>query len=62
MSIKITNETKLKFHIKCEYCLTEFDYEQEDLDFRPWYPKGFVYCPKCGKPLRHNPERYLKKD
>ncbi|MBQ3574077.1 MAG: hypothetical protein IJA26_00270 [Clostridia bacterium] len=22
--------------------------------FRPWYPDGFVYCPTCKKPLRHN--------
>ena len=48
MAIKVTNDSdKLVFHIKCEYCLCEFDYEQEDLGYRPWYPKGFVYCPKC---------------
>ena len=61
MAIKITNEEKLVFHIKCEYCLCEIDYEQEDLDFRPWYPKGFIYSPKCHKPLRHNPELNIKK-
>ncbi len=26
----------------------------DKLDFRPWYADGFVYCPKCKKPLRHN--------
>ncbi len=62
MAIKITNEENHPvFHIKCEYCLTEFDYESEDLGFRVWYPKGFVYCPKCGRPLRHRPEENLKK-
>ena len=61
MAIKVTNDTdKLVFHIKCEYCLCEFDYEQEDLGYRPWYPKGFVYCPKCQKPLRHDPEKNRK--
>lgn len=62
MAIKITKDEKNYFHIKCEYCLTEFDYEQEDLGFRLWYPSGFVYCPKCGKPLRHDPHLNLKKE
>lgn len=29
-------------------------YTDEKLDFRPWYADGFVYCPVCKKPLRHN--------
>ena len=62
MAVKITKTEQLHFHIKCEYCFCEFDYDQEDLGFRPWYPKGFIYCPKCGKPLRHYPERYLVKN
>jgi hypothetical protein len=58
MAIKIENEPKkIRFRKKCEYCLCEFSYEQEDIGYRPWYPKGFVYCPKCGKPLRHHPEQ-----
>ena len=24
------------------------------MGFRPWFPDGFVYCPTCEKPLRHN--------
>lgn len=63
MAIKITNTVPEKvFHTKCTYCLTEFDYEGEDLGFRAWYPHGFVYCPRCGKPIRHHPENNLKKD
>ena len=38
----------------CEQCHTEFTYQDDVLDFRPWYADGFVYCPKCRKPLRHN--------
>lgn len=60
--IKVTNKPNLVFHIKCEYCLTEFDYQQEDIGYRPWYPKGFVYCPTCNKPLRHHPEQYQQVD
>ncbi|MFA6619658.1 MAG: hypothetical protein WCS90_00790 [Bacilli bacterium] len=58
MAIKIDeNPTYTHFKIKCEYCGCVFEYDSEDLGYRPWYPKGFVYCPKCGKPLRHNPQR-----
>ena len=39
--------------------MTIFTYEQEDLGYRLWYPHGFVYCPTCKKPLRHNPEKNL---
>lgn len=26
----------------------------DKLDFRPWYADGFVYCPNCRRPVRHN--------
>ena len=62
MAINIEQVKKLKFRIECEYCKTVFTYEQEDLGYRPWYPKGFVYCPKCKRPLRHDPDKYMVKD
>lgn len=62
MAIKITDTNDKKvFHTKCSQCLTEFDYESEDLGFRAWYPHGFVYCPTCKRPIRHHPENNLKK-
>ena len=45
-----------KFHCRCEYCYFEFDYHTYDLGHRAWYPHGFVYCPRCKKPLRHRLE------
>lgn len=62
MAIKVESVPKNRFRITCEYCGTVFTYEQEDLGFRPWYPHGFVYCPKCQKPLRHDAEKYLIKN
>lgn len=62
MAIKIEEEKHLKFRIECEYCKTVFTYEQEDIGFRLWYPHGFVYCPKCQKPLRHDPNKYAIKE
>lgn len=38
----------------CENCNTEVTYTDHKLGFRPWYPDGFVYCPTCNTPLRHN--------
>ena len=40
--------------LQCPYCRTNIKYTDRSLDFRPWYPNGFVYCPGCRKPLRHN--------
>lgn len=45
-----------KFHCRCEYCYYEFDYHTYDLGHRAWYPHGFVYCPRCKKPIRHRLE------
>lgn len=39
---------------QCEYCGVDLYYQDSQLDFRPWYPDGFVYCPACRRPLRHN--------
>ena len=44
------------FHCKCEYCYYEFNYHTYDLGHRAWYQHGFVYCPRCQKPLRHKIE------
>ena len=41
----------------CEKCKTRVSYKDDALDFRPWYADGFVYCPTCKTPLRHN-EKY----
>lgn len=44
------------FHCRCEYCYFEFDYHTYDLGHRAWYPHGFIYCPRCKKPIRHRLE------
>ena len=42
------------YRITCPNCRTVTDYTDRQLDFRPWFPDGFVYCPRCRKPLRHS--------
>lgn len=37
----------------CNACKTTVVYTDYELDFRPWYADGFVYCPTCKTPLRH---------
>ena len=44
----------LTYHQECYECKTPVDYNDYKLGFRPWFPDGFVYCPKCKTPLRHN--------
>ena len=58
---KLVNEKDPVFRRECEYCLSTIEYKLKDLGYRPWYPKGFVYCPKCQKPLRHS-EKYEVKE
>nr|MBQ6241222.1 hypothetical protein [Lachnospiraceae bacterium] len=40
--------------IRCPYDGTSIKYRDRDLGYRAWFPNGFVYCPRCRKPLRHN--------
>lgn len=44
----------LTYQQTCHECKTVIQYTDEKLDFRPWFPDGFVYCPKCKTPLRHS--------
>jgi len=44
----------LTYRQTCPGCKTVVVYMDDKLDFRPWFPDGFVYCPTCMKPLRHS--------
>ena len=44
----------LTYQQTCPSCQTQVTYLDDKLGFRPWFPDGFVYCPTCEKPLRHN--------
>ncbi len=43
----------LTYRQTCKECKNVVTYTDDILDFRPWYPDGFVYCPRCNTPLRH---------
>ena len=43
-----------KYRLRCPYCGTLIEYTDRQLGFRSWYPNGFIYCPGCRKPQRHN--------
>lgn len=47
----------LTYRQTCSECNTTMEYTDYDLDFRPWYADGFVYCAVCKTPLRHH-ERF----
>ena len=44
----------LTYQQTCSHCRMVVRYTDYNLDFRPWYPDGFVYCPRCRGPMRHN--------
>ena len=44
----------LTYKQTCPKCHTVLVYQDDKLDFRPWYADGFVYCATCRSPLRHN--------
>ena len=47
----------LTYEQTCDTCKTVFRYTDHSLDFRPWYPDGYVDCPRCKNHMRHN-ERF----
>ena len=50
-------QSGLTYQQVCETCKNTFRYTDQCLDFRPWYPDGYVDCPVCKTHLRHN-EKY----
>ena len=52
----------LTYQQTCRTCRTAVRYTDHSLDFRPWYADGFVYCPKCQTPLRHNEAYAINED
>ena len=44
----------LTYKQTCPKCHTVIQYQDDKLDFRPWYADGFIYCATCRSPLRHS--------
>lgn len=42
------------FTTECSRCGMIFDYQHSDLGYRAWYRDGYVACPRCRQPIRHN--------
>ena len=47
----------LTYEQTCEQCNSNIRYTDYNLDYRPWYPDGFIECPHCKKAIRHH-EKY----
>ena len=43
-----------EYRARCPKCGTFLSYFDRDLQYRAWYANGFVYCPTCREPIRHN--------
>ena len=63
MSYKRANwHSGLTYQTTCYHCHVTIRYTDYDLGFRAWYPDGFVYCPRCRGPLRHNEMNAINPD
>ena len=52
----------LTYRAVCPACRQYVVYTDYNLGFRAWYPDGFVYCPNCRRPVRHNENNAIKED
>ena len=52
----------LTYRNQCPDCRTVVKYTDYDLDYRPGFADGFVLCPRCEKPLRHNENLAINPD
>lgn len=52
----------LTYQQTCYHCHTVVRYTDYNLDFRPWYADGFIYCPRCKGPLRHSENYAIRED
>ena len=52
----------LTYRAVCPACRQYVVYNDYNLGFRAWYPDGFVYCPNCRRPVRHNENNAIKED
>ncbi len=43
-----------EYRARCPYCGVNLSYTDRQLGYRSWFPNGFVYCPGCRHPIRHN--------
>ena len=51
-----------EYRVRCPYCGTHISYNDRQLGYRSWFPNGFVYCPGCRRPIRHNELFAVKPD
>ena len=52
----------LTYRQTCPCCNSVVEYTDYNLRYRLWFPDGFVYCPKCKRPLRHREQYALNPD
>ncbi len=58
--VQIVAQRDPTFRATCDKCFCTFDYKINNLGYRAWFPSGFVYCPKCRRPIRHRLEYELR--
>lgn len=60
MSIQIIKDKKEEnnycnqYLAECSFCHTKITYLGLDISFHRNYPNGYVYCPRCKRPIAHD--------
>ena len=54
----LVSEKKEPFYsAQCGNCKVLIDYQPSDRAYRLWFIHGYIECPCCGKPIRHDEEK-----
>ena len=67
MAIKIVDSSNVikpnaRYEVTCECCHAVIQYLGRDVSYHRNFPKGFVYCPNCRRPLAHKEENRCEVD
>ena len=67
MAIKIVDTSNVikanaRYEATCECCHAVIQYLGRDVAYHRNFPKGFVYCPNCRRPIPHLEENRCEKD
>ena len=67
MPVKIVDDTNVikpqaKYRVTCESCNAVIEYLGYDVAYHRNFPKGFVYCPNCNRPIAHKEENRCEQD
>ena len=67
MAIKVVDDSntinpKARYRTECQSCKAVVEYLGYDVSYHRNFPKGYVYCPNCKRPISHVEENRCEND